>query len=431
MRILRKENLRKPRGINRLALCLAAALCLAVIFPESEARADRISELQESQRQHQSQLDAVQGDISDLEDEQSIIDEELADVNAELVNLMTGISLLEDQIMETEAQIVIKTEELEAAKEAYAEAVDREKAEYEAMKVRIRYMYERGDSSYLNIFMGAASFGDMLTRAEYIEQLYEYDRRLLTQYQETTKLVAELRDQVDAEKQSLEETEASLQADKQELVVEQGELNSVKNRLKAESDAYEDKIREAEARAAQFKQQIAAENAEIKRLKEEERKRLQAEAEARAAAEAAARREAQQNNPAASAASGRAAQAIQSSSGSDLGKKIASYGCQFVGNPYVAGGTSLTNGADCSGFTWRIYADFGYSIPRNSTGQRSAGTAVGSLAEAQPGDIICYPGHVGLYIGNGLIVHASTERTGIKISNAQYRGISAIRRIIK
>ena len=409
--------------------------------------ADKISDLQDTQKEKQNELNSVRAQISELEDEQSIIDEELADVNAELIDLMTGISLLEDQIQETEAQIEIKVEELEAAKEAYSDAVERERSEYEAMKVRIRYMYERGDQSYLNIFMGAASFGDMLTRAEYIEQLYEYDRKLLTQYQETTKLVAQLRDQVDQEKQSLEETEASLQADKEELVVEQGELNTVKNRLKAESDAYESKIQEAEALANQYKQQIKAASSEIKRLQEEERKRLQAEAEAKAAAEAAARAareaelKAQAGNQESEAEQEKKAETdekrkagssvVQSSAGSELGKKIANYGCQFVGNPYVAGGTSLTNGADCSGFTWRIYADFGYSIPRNSTGQRSAGTAVGSLAEAQPGDIICYPGHVGLYIGSGLIVHASTERTGIKISNAQYRSISAIRRIIK
>ncbi len=413
--------------LNRIRKCIAifavvpmvAAMLAGAVLP---ARADKISDLQNQQKEHQNQLSSVQGQISDLEDEQSIIEEEIQDVNAELINLMTGISLLEDQISETEAQIVIKGEELEAAKQAYADAVKREQEEYEAMKVRIRYMYERGDESYLNIFMGAASFGDLLTRAEYIEQLYEYDRKLLTEYQETTKLVAQLRDQVDREKAELEETEASLQADKSELVEEQKELNSVKSRLKAESDAYEDKIRQAEALASQYKKQIAAENAEIKRLQEEERKRRQAEAAAKAA-----------SNPNPTTASGRKVDTsvIQNSAGSDLGKKIAMYGCQYVGNPYVAGGTSLTNGADCSGFTWRIYSDFGYSIPRNSTGQRSAGVAVGSLAEAQPGDIICYPGHVGLYIGGGLIVHASTERTGIKISNANYRGISAIRRIIK
>lgn len=120
---------------------------------------------------------------------------------------------------------------------------------------------------------------------------------------------------------------------------------------------------------------------------------------------------------------------IESASGSDMGKRLAKYACQYIGNPYVAGGTSLTNGADCSGFTFRVYSDFGYSIPRTSYEQRSCGTGV-DYSNAQPGDLICYDGHVAMYIGGGMIVHASTQRTGIKISNANYRPILAVRRVV-
>lgn len=117
------------------------------------------------------------------------------------------------------------------------------------------------------------------------------------------------------------------------------------------------------------------------------------------------------------------------SSGGGKGQEIARFACQFIGNPYVAGGTSLTNGADCSGFVLAVYKNFGYSLPRSSYAQSGAGTAV-SYAEAQPGDIIYYGGHVGIYIGNGQIVHASTERTGIKITSATYRNIITVRRIV-
>ena len=115
--------------------------------------------------------------------------------------------------------------------------------------------------------------------------------------------------------------------------------------------------------------------------------------------------------------------------GSGTGSDIAQYACQFVGNPYVPGGTSLTNGADCSGFTQSVYRVYGYSLPRNSSSQRSAGREV-SYEEAQPGDLICYAGHVAIYLGNGRIVHASSVKTGIKYGYATYKPILSVRRIV-
>ena len=110
------------------------------------------------------------------------------------------------------------------------------------------------------------------------------------------------------------------------------------------------------------------------------------------------------------------------------GSAVAEYGLQFVGNPYVWGGTSLTNGADCSGFVMSVYAHFGVSLPHSSAAQRGVGREV-SYSEAQPGDIICYSGHVAIYIGGGQIVHAANERSGIKVSSATYNNILTVRRI--
>ena len=119
-----------------------------------------------------------------------------------------------------------------------------------------------------------------------------------------------------------------------------------------------------------------------------------------------------------------------SSSSSGSGSSVVNYATQFVGNPYVWGGTSLTNGADCSGFVQSVYANFGVSLPRTSYEQQNAGTEV-SYADAQPGDLICYGGHVAIYMGNGQIVHASNSRDGIKISdNAAYRTITSVRRLV-
>jgi len=120
----------------------------------------------------------------------------------------------------------------------------------------------------------------------------------------------------------------------------------------------------------------------------------------------------------------------QPTENSSLGQSIADYALKFVGNPYVYGGTSLTNGADCSGFIQSVYLHFGISLPRTSGEQGQCGTNAGGIHNAMPGDIIAYSGHVGIYIGNGQIVHASSAKTGIKVSNANYRPIISVRRIV-
>lgn len=164
---------------------------------------------------------------------------------------------------------------------------------------------------------------------------------------------------------------------------------------------------------------------------EEEARLAKEEAERKAALEAARKAEEKNRKAAKSESSATTSEApvVYATGGSELGQSVASYACQFVGNPYVYGGTSLTNGADCSGFVMSVYANFGVSLPHSSAGDRSVGTAVDGLANAQPGDIICYSGHVAIYIGNGQIVHASTAKTGIKISDVNYRTPLGVRRI--
>lgn len=167
--------------------------------------------------------------------------------------------------------------------------------------------------------------------------------------------------------------------------------------------------------------------------KAEEEARIRKEEAARKAALAAANRAASKGKSGGKSGkggkSGGGGGGSYSASGGGPGASVANYALQFVGNPYVYGGSSLTGGTDCSGFTMSVYRNFGVSLPHSSGAQRSMGYSVGGLANAQAGDIVCYSGHVGIYIGGGQIVHASTAKTGIKVSNAGYRSVLDVRRI--
>ena len=162
---------------------------------------------------------------------------------------------------------------------------------------------------------------------------------------------------------------------------------------------------------------------------EEEKARLAKEAEARKAAKEAAKKKTEENASSKKKTTTDGGKTYANPTGSS-GSDVAQFALQFVGNPYVYGGTSLTNGADCSGFVMSVYKNFGVSLPHSSAADRSVGASVNGLENAQPGDVVCYSGHVGIYIGNGQIVHASTSKTGIIVSNASYRSILSIRRII-
>ncbi len=366
--------------------------------------ATTINELKNQQAEAQQIYDSINQEIKEISKEQTSIQSEIKDLDTQIVELLAGISIIEDELVE-------KQEQIEIVQAEYEVALADEEAQYQSMTTRIQYIYEKGDANYIQLFLEAKSFTEMVDKVDFVEQLYEYDRQMLLDYQQ-------IREEVACLKETLEIEQSELLAIQEELNQEKVILEGLLVEKKAQSEDYEVQLAQAKQEAAAYKTKVNSIQKQVKKLEEEERKKaaLAAAQTATTTGKSSYSLKVDVNN-------------IKNAAGSELGKNIAIFACQFVGNPYVSGGTSLTKGADCSGFTSAVYKEFGISLSRTSFSQRSDGVAV-EYKDAQPGDLICYSGHVGLYIGNGMIVHASSVKTGIKISYATYRSILAVRRII-
>lgn len=421
-------------------------LTLALILSMSQAvavSASREEELREEQAWTNAQLDATYSRIDELWAAKSQLESEIATLDANLVDVMVSIEVLNNDISAKEIEI-IKT------KKKLGNAQNARDSQYENMKSRIKLLYEKGGKdAWFQMMMGAEDIADLLTRAEYTQKMYAQDRESLEKYAKTVEQVNSLREKYESEQAELEEMKA---AQEEQSYILQCQLDE----KRAISADCENEIAYAQQQATEYANLLVEQTAELERLEAEriaaeEEARRQAELERQAAEEAAA--EAEESSEEASEESSETEydeygnvidsdntvsyddyEAEQSysdaSSYSGTGSSVVDYATQFVGNPYVWGGTSLTNGADCSGFTQAVYNSFGVSIPRTSYEQQNAGREV-SYSEAQPGDLICYGGHVAIYMGGGKIVHASNSRDGIKISNdATYRTILSVRRLV-
>lgn len=447
--------------MKKRLMCLAMALLMCGTQVVSVS-ASREEELREEQAWTSQQLDATYARMDELWAAKQQLESEIATLDANLVDVMVSIDVLKNDISAKEVDIIRTKQDLGKAQKA------RDK-QYEAMKKRIQYLYEKGgDDAWFQMMMNAENLSDLLTRAEYTQKMYDQDRKSLEKYVNTIEEVKKLQTKYESEQAELEEMKASYE---EQSVVLQNEIDA----RRASSANCDAEIAYAQQQATEYANLIAEQQAEIERLEaeriaaEEAARRAAEEEAARLAAEQAAQEEAENEevqydedgNVIEDTESTEEEYTEESESSEDVeydeygnvidsdntvsqeeyesqdtpsysgsGSSVVDFATQFVGNPYVWGGTSLTGGADCSGFTQSVYANFGVSIPRTSYEQQNAGYEV-PYSEAQPGDLICYGGHVAIYMGNGQIVHASNSRDGIKISNdATYRTILSVRRLV-
>ena len=421
----------KMRGKRMIA---AALICTLAGGMAQGANASTIRDAQDKINQANEQLNQTTGTISNIEKQQNSLQKEIDALDSELVALLLDIDVLKDEISQKEQDIDQATTDLEEAQKT-------EKRQYESMKKRIRFMYERGDNALVESLLGAGSMADVLNRVEYFNQIYDYDRTMLTEYQDTVTQVASLKDTLEQEQQDMVELKENQEQQSQELE------KMLTNKRATMSD-FDTKLAKAQELARQYKQTIqeqndiiVAEQARIaaeqeQRRREEERRRQEEQRRQEQLQQQQQQQQQQTSTGGGTSGSSSSETGSSDDGGADpgyqtniSGQDVVDYAMQFVGNPYVWGGTSLTNGADCSGFVMSVFGHFGISLPHSSYMLRSCGRAV-SYSNAKPGDLICYSGHVAIYAGGGRIVGAQSSAVGIATQTATYRTILAVRRVL-
>lgn len=384
-----------------LAGSLTAGACAVPnVYAKTEAEKKRDA--------YKKKLKAKNSDIANIKDSQSDVKDSITAAAARMKTLLSKQEQLKSDIKD-------KQNEVEQANKKLEEAKEEEQNQYDAMKLRIQYLYENStDNSIWSAILESNGLSDMLNRIEYATDLYKSDRELMTSYQNAVKKVEDWTMQLADEMDSLLVLQDKYQT-------QQGELKTLMAKLEQQKDAYAQQLAEAQKQAQDYKKTISKQEAII-----------------RAQEAAAARANANTYDGGGTGASGGIASDsylkdpdCNPSQTTDVsGADIVAFAQQFVGNPYVWGGNSLTNGVDCSGFVHQVYAHFGISTPRYSQAFKSVGQPV-SYQNIQAGDVVVYPGHVAIYIGNGNIVEAQSTRAGITNSRpVNCHTITAIRRLV-
>ena len=424
------------------ALGLSAAIMASTIPFASAVTKDDINALKNKRSEVQSQMSDVQSQIDSL---QGKIDSALE--QAQLYQQQMG--LISDQIADTQAIIDDYSTQIEQTQAELEEAQAKEEEYYELYCERFRDLEETGNMSYLSILFEATSFHDFLDKLNFVKDVAEYDNGVVDDLEAARQEVADKESQLEEEKSAQETAMTELESQQSDLQTASDKNDELIAEVRANQSEYQDQLDQLDAQSDELDDEIAvseaeyeAQVAELKRQAEEAEKKRKAEEEAKKKAEEEAKKKAETTTStktdSSSSKSDSSSSKTDSSSKSDSsssssgsssttvsgsGAEVASYACQFIGNPYVWGGTSLTNGCDCSGFVMQVYKHFGISLAHSSYSQRSAGRAV-SYSEAQPGDIIFYyssasasGGHIGIYIGGGQMVSARGVAYGIGVTS--------------
>lgn len=430
------------RGHQRKAILILAVLVLAVQAP-LPGRASPVTRAEQERRRAEEEKSRAESEAQQLEEKLGQSRQKEQALEEELVRLLALKDILESDMEELKTQI-------QGADRDYRQAEEKRQRQYDILKKRIQFLYEEGDITYLDILLKAKNIGDVVSQTEYFRQLYEYDQEIIQRYEK-------LKQEAAGKKELLEEKQSQLEVMEEENESQQKELEGFIEARKTESSSFALELEEAQARAAQAAGEVIRKTEEIRILRaRQEEERIRQEKERIRQEQESAGREPGSAGQASGAAgrepgaagwepgaagrepggagreSGGAGTAggrpVKSIGGTEFGRNVADYALQFVGNPYVYGGTSLTGGTDCSGYTQSVYRHFGVSIPRTSGEQAGFGREI-PYEEMEPGDLVCYSGHVAMYIGGGRIVHASSRKEGIKVSNdPAYRTIVSIRR---
>ena len=382
------------------------------------AKTQKQKDAEKKKSQAEQNLKDKKNEINGLKDQQQTTADDIKNKSAKLDEILAAQKKLQADITSKQAEIEQNQKDLAAAQEKQQE-------QYDAMKKRIQFMYENSaEDNIWTAIIESNGITDMLNRIEYVSDVYDSDRALMDSYQAAVEQVKEIGTKLDNDMNEL----TAMQDDYEK---QQSDIEAAIVALENQKEQYASQIAQAQQQADNYQNIITAQGKIIQ------------EQEAAAAAAAAAAARANSSSSSSSYDGGGAGKggSIASDYASGGGKNpsastgvsgssVVSYAMQFVGNPYVWGGNSLTNGVDCSGFVHEVYAHFGISTPRYSQAFKSVGQAV-SFDNIQPGDVVVYPGHVAIYAGGGVIVEAQSTKAGITANRSvQCHTILAIRRLV-